>query len=134
MSNDLLFQLGQDVGEKELTEAIACVQEFDPPGVCARSLQECLLLQLCREESASKICNVTKVVIERYFEEFARKNYSKIMDLSEKRAKAVVDFLVRGGIAMDRVGSKGFGSTRSVAPNDSEEGRALNRRTEVEIE
>jgi RNA polymerase sigma-54 factor len=79
MSNDLLFQLSQDVGGKELDEAIACVQEFDPPGVCARSLQECLLLQLRRDETESKICNLTKVVIERYFEEFARKNYSKIM-------------------------------------------------------
>ena len=79
MSNDLLFQLGQDVGEKELDEAIACVQEFDPPGVCARSLQECLLLQLQREESESDSCRLAKMVIERYFEEFARKNYQKIM-------------------------------------------------------
>jgi len=73
-----------------------------------------------------------KIVIEGHTDNVGTESYN--MDLSEKRAKAVVDFLVRGGIAMDRVGSKGFGSTRSVAPNDSEEGRALNRRTEVEIE
>jgi RNA polymerase sigma-54 factor len=79
MSNDLLFQLGQDISEKDLINAIDCVQEFDPPGVCARSLQECLLLQLRREESASEACKLAQVVIEKYFEEFARKNYQKIM-------------------------------------------------------
>ncbi|MBP1638516.1 MAG: polymerase, sigma 54 subunit, RpoN/SigL [Bacteroidetes bacterium] len=93
MSNDLLFQLGQDVSEKDLSEAIASVQEFDPPGVCARSLQECLLLQLGRHETESKACKLAKIVIGRYFEEFARKNYQKIMSelgITDEAMKQVV--------------------------------------------
>lgn len=78
MCNDLLFQLGHDVDEAALNKAIACVQEFDPPGVCARSLQECLLLQLKRDDTQGAH-RLAEVVIDRYFEEFARKNYRKIM-------------------------------------------------------
>lgn len=92
MCNDLLFQLGHDVDEAELNRAIAWVQEFDPPGVCARSLQECLLLQLRRDDDGVSH-RLAEVVIDRYFEEFARKNYQKIMSdlgLGDTEMKRVV--------------------------------------------
>lgn len=50
--------------------------------------------------------------------------------LSELRAKAVCDYLILGGIAPERLRYKGFGETMPVAPNDTEEGRRRNRRTE----
>ncbi|NJK97653.1 MAG: OmpA family protein [Bacteroidales bacterium] len=53
--------------------------------------------------------------------------------LSENRAKAVVDFLTRNGIEIDRLSAKGFGETQPVAKNDTDEGRAQNRRTEFQI-
>ena len=53
--------------------------------------------------------------------------------LSENRAKAVVDYLVRKGISQDRVMFKGYGSSEPVAGNDTYEGRQLNRRTEFKI-
>lgn len=53
--------------------------------------------------------------------------------LSEQRANAVRDFLVEHGIAAERMVAKGFGAAKPVASNDSEEGRALNRRTEVTV-
>ncbi len=53
--------------------------------------------------------------------------------LSERRANAVRDHLIAKGIEADRVVAKGYGETRPVASNDTEEGRALNRRTEVTI-
>ena len=49
--------------------------------------------------------------------------------LSEARALAVVDALVKRGIACDRLLAVGFGETKPVAPNDSADGRAQNRRT-----
>ncbi|PZP49671.1 MAG: flagellar motor protein MotB [Pseudopedobacter saltans] len=55
------------------------------------------------------------------------------LPLSTNRAKAVVDFLVKNGIAKDRLQSKGFGDSQPVATNDTEEGRALNRRTDIEV-
>ena len=53
--------------------------------------------------------------------------------LSERRAQAVRGYLVSKGIAADRIEAKGYGEGRPAATNDTEEGRALNRRTEVRV-
>lgn len=53
--------------------------------------------------------------------------------LSEQRANAVRDFLIAQGIDGGRVTAKGYGETRPSATNDTEEGRALNRRTEITV-
>lgn len=55
------------------------------------------------------------------------------LDLSERRALAVKNYLVKAGIAEQRLSAKGFGESKSIADNDSEAGRALNRRTSFEI-
>ena len=53
--------------------------------------------------------------------------------LSNNRAKAVTGYLMQQGIAAQRLSAKGLGETAPVATNDTEEGRALNRRTELKI-
>ncbi len=53
--------------------------------------------------------------------------------LSEQRAQSVVDYLVDRGIETDRLKASGYGETLAVSDNDTEEGRALNRRTELKI-
>lgn len=53
--------------------------------------------------------------------------------LSKNRAKAVYDYLVRAGIAPERLAYKGYGESQPVSTNDTEEGRALNRRTEFKV-
>jgi outer membrane protein OmpA-like peptidoglycan-associated protein len=53
--------------------------------------------------------------------------------LSESRAKAVVDYLISTSVKADRMVSKGYGMNIPVATNDTEEGRAQNRRTELKI-
>lgn len=53
------------------------------------------------------------------------------MDLSQRRARAVVAWLVKSGIAADRLVAEGFGKTRPVADNATPQGRALNRRVEL---
>ncbi len=53
--------------------------------------------------------------------------------LSEKRAKAVCDYLILGGIAPERLQYKGYGETRPIANNSTPDGRRQNRRTEFEI-
>lgn len=50
IADDLVFQAGQEVTEKEIEEVLSIIQDFDPAGVGARDLQECLLLQLGRRE------------------------------------------------------------------------------------
>ena len=54
------------------------IQQFDPPGVAARNLQECLLLQLERKAGHGKHVEDAIKVLEKYFEEFTKKHYEKI--------------------------------------------------------
>ncbi len=55
------------------------------------------------------------------------------LTLSQNRAESVRAYLIQNGIVATRVSSKGYGESRPVADNDTEEGRALNRRTEFRI-
>ena len=55
------------------------------------------------------------------------------MSLSQKRAESVVSYLVSKGISTGRLIAKGYGKSRPVASNDTEEGRAMNRRVEMKI-
>jgi outer membrane protein OmpA-like peptidoglycan-associated protein/tetratricopeptide (TPR) repeat protein len=55
------------------------------------------------------------------------------LKLSDARAKAVVDYLLKKNIPVDRLKYKGYGETKPVAPNDTPENKHLNRRTEFEI-
>lgn len=55
------------------------------------------------------------------------------LELSTERAKAVAGYLIENGISKDRLSYKGYGATQPIASNDTEEGRAQNRRTEFEI-
>lgn len=61
------------------------------------------------------------------------------LELSQKRAESVIEFLKQNGISGDRLSAKGFGETKPIAPNkledgtDNPEGRAMNRRTEFTI-
>jgi outer membrane protein OmpA-like peptidoglycan-associated protein len=51
------------------------------------------------------------------------------LKLSEERAKSVYDYLVNNRVRPDRIQYKGYGAANPIAPNDTEEGRAKNRRT-----
>lgn len=63
----------------------------------------------------------------------SRGSDSSNQDLSERRADAVRDTLVRDGVASARISARGVGETRPVATNDTTAGRAMNRRVELEV-
>jgi outer membrane protein OmpA-like peptidoglycan-associated protein len=60
-------------------------------------------------------------------------NTASNLKLSDDRAKSVVDYLTAKGISATRLTAKGYGETKPVALNDTEEGRAMNRRVEFTI-
>ncbi len=92
LTDDLLFNVNVRTSKKELTELLKIVQEFDPAGVGARNLQECLLIQLKRKssEEGSETYKLPILIIERFFNEFTKKHYDKIIkraDITENQLK-----------------------------------------------
>lgn len=78
--NDLAFSQNIDTDADEVEEILRKIQEFDPPGIAARDLQECLLLQLERRADDQNVdVIVAKQIISHCFDEFTKKHYSKIM-------------------------------------------------------
>jgi RNA polymerase sigma-54 factor len=76
ISDDLAFHLNMDVSEEELEKILSVIQDFDPPGVGAKDLQECLRLQLLRREVDAQ--PLALVIINEFFDEFTKKHYDKI--------------------------------------------------------
>lgn len=79
MVNDIAFSQNIETTVEELNSILIFIQEFDPAGVGARNLQECLLLQLKRKEHIRKSTQVAIKIIEKFFDEFTRKHYDKIL-------------------------------------------------------
>jgi outer membrane protein OmpA-like peptidoglycan-associated protein len=75
---------------------------------------------------------LSKIVVEGHTDSQGAAAYNQ--ELSQRRAQTVRDYLVSRGIASDRITSQGFGPTRSVADNNSAEGRANNRRVEIVVQ
>ena len=100
MVDDLAFMQNISTSKEELEEILEIIQDFDPPGVGARTLQECLLIQLRHKnkENASPAVELAIKVLKRYFNEFTKKHYQKIMKragISEDQLKAVIEEVVK---------------------------------------
>ncbi|WP_258103971.1 RNA polymerase factor sigma-54 [Marinoscillum sp. MHG1-6] len=76
--NDLAFSQGVDTDAEELENVLYKIQGFDPAGIGARNLQECLMLQLERKDESHQEVKVAKQIVERCFDEFSKKHYDKI--------------------------------------------------------
>ncbi|WP_017733329.1 RNA polymerase factor sigma-54 [Nafulsella turpanensis] len=101
IANDLAFSQNIRTDEEELERILRMIQEFDPPGIGARNLQECLLLQLYRKRDAGQNgpVEVAITILEDHFEEFTKKHYKKIIKRlnmeSEEELKEAIDTIVR---------------------------------------
>ena len=65
--------------------------------------------------------------------ELQRQGITTNQDLSQKRAEAVMQHMISQGVKKDMIEAKGWGDANPVAPNDTQEGRAMNRRVEVTV-
>lgn len=82
ISDELAIYAGVDASEKELEEALKIIQDFDPAGLGARDLQECLLIQIRRKKDeghTDAIIHTEEAIITECYEEFTRKHWDKIM-------------------------------------------------------
>ena len=100
--DDLLFSQNLDVSEEEVLEVLHIIQDFDPAGVGATNLQECLLIQLRRlqEDNEDEDVDYTLpiIIIEQYFNEFTKKHYDKIVKksgISERQFRAAMKEILK---------------------------------------
>lgn len=97
MIDDIAFQTGISINEKEMLEALKIVQSFDPTGVGAQTLQECLFLQI-KQRKKSEQQQLAQIIIERFFDEFTKKQYGKIakrLNLSNEKLGKVIDEILK---------------------------------------
>ena len=96
--DDLAFTQNITTSEQELYDILQIIQDFDPPGVGARDLQECLLLQISRKDESDPPVSLARRIIKSYFQEFTRKHYDKIikrMNISEHDLKEAIDEILK---------------------------------------
>ncbi len=87
ISDDLLFNFNIDAGVNELEDVLHILQKFEPAGIGARDLKECLLLQIDRKLSeqngneSKAILNLERVIVEKYLEMVQRKQVDQLASL-----------------------------------------------------
>ena len=95
--DDLAFRMNINTDEDEVLEILKVIQEFDPPGIGARDLRECLLIQLKGLKQTEDVTNARRIVSE-YFQEFSNKHFQRIMSrlgLDETEMKAAMARIVK---------------------------------------
>ena len=95
--DDLSFRANIETDEEEVLDMLKIIQEFDPPGVGARDLQECLLLQIRLLKHTPQVVNAERILKD-YFTEFTNKHFQKIMTkmgLDEQELKAAISKILK---------------------------------------
>lgn len=96
LTDDIAFRLGIESTEEEVESILKVIQEFEPVGVGARDLQECLLLQI-NSLNPTPERELASVILTDYFPEFTKKHYQKIiskLDIDEDDLKGAIDEIV----------------------------------------
>lgn len=96
--DDLAFLQNVTTTEKELEEVLDIIQDLDPPGVGARTLRECLLIQLAIKDRTLPALKTAYTVLDLHFEEFSKRHYDKItskMGITETELKAAIDEILK---------------------------------------
>ncbi|MBD1398888.1 RNA polymerase factor sigma-54 [Pontibacter sp. JH31] len=111
IANDLAFSQNIMTTEEEIEQVLHMIQTFDPAGIAARDLPECLLLQLDRREQ-DETTQLAERIIKESFEEFTKKHYQKIQSkfsVTEEELKKAIDVIIK---LNPKPGGSGAGMTR----------------------
>ena len=95
--DDLSFRANVETDEQEVLDMLKVIQEFEPAGVGARDLRECLLLQVRNLKKSPDVDNAVKI-LKNYFNEFTNKHFQKIMTrmgISEEELKAAMSKILK---------------------------------------
>jgi RNA polymerase sigma-54 factor len=97
MVDDLAFSQNIMTNKEEIADVLKIVQALDPPGVGARDLKECLVLQLKKSEQTASVINAI-MLLEKHFNEFIKKHYDKILKktrITEDELKQAIDEIIK---------------------------------------
>jgi len=97
MVDDLAFTQSIIVTEKEVLDVLKEIQKFEPSGVGARNLQECLSIQLRKKDTDDPFIYTALKIVDRHFDAFTKKHYEKILrklEISEEALKSSIDEIV----------------------------------------
>ncbi|WP_423817943.1 RNA polymerase factor sigma-54 [Salinimicrobium sp. TIG7-5_MAKvit] len=111
--DDLAFTQNVYTDEETVEKVLKYVHELDPAGVGARSLQECLLIQLNRRDQTRPV-SLAKDIIEKSFDQFSKKHYQKLLskhDISEKDLRNAIEVIEH---LNPKPGGAYAGNTRAV--------------------
>ena len=141
--NDLAFKQNIMTTAEEVEEMLKIVQDFEPAGIAARSLQECLSLQLKRKDNNKKEIKLATSIINDLFEEYTKKHYEKIqkkLNISSDELKAAHEEILRlnpkpGNSSSDSSGKRSAPITPDfiIVNNDGELELSLNARNAPEL-
>lgn len=96
--DDLAFSQNVMAEEGEAEEMLKLIQTFDPPGVGARDLQECLLIQLRKRGQDNPLIQKAIIIVEDYLDEFTRKHYDKLekaLNMNSEELREVVNEILK---------------------------------------
>ncbi len=98
MVDDIAFTQNITTDTKELEELLFIIQEFEPYGVGARNLQECLLIQLNKEDEVTSDVLLARTIIAKFFTEFTKKHYDKIekrLNITSEQLKLAINEILK---------------------------------------
>ncbi|HRN93634.1 MAG TPA: RNA polymerase factor sigma-54 [Chitinophagales bacterium] len=98
IEDDLAFSQNVICDTDDINKVLLDVQQLEPAGVGARSLQECLLIQLKRKEKPSENTQFALDIVENHFNTFAKRHYEKLekaLNISEEKLKDVLEEITR---------------------------------------
>jgi len=146
MCDDLAFSQNLEVSEEDLLEVLKIIQTFDPPGVGARTLKECLEIQLRKKiaghNGQKEVLELALKIVQTQMEEFSKKHYEKIQkkfELDEASLKQVITEILHLNPRPGNSVAEGKRSTQHVIPdfliyeNDGRLELTLNARNAPEL-
>ncbi|WP_426060595.1 RNA polymerase factor sigma-54 [Hymenobacter sp. B1770] len=119
IANDLAFSQNLEVTVPEIEAVLRVIQGFDPPGIGARDLPECLLLQLERRPQDEATTNAERILTET-FDEFSKKHYPRIqqkLDLEDDELKEAINVILKLNPKPGGSGPSGLGKTQYLMPD-----------------
>jgi RNA polymerase sigma-54 factor len=139
--DDLAFNYNISATKEDIEKVLTLIQTFDPPGVGARTIQECLLIQLQRKTEQTKDVLQAIEIVKHHMEEFSKKHYEKILkrlEISNDELKEAIDVITHLNPKPGDSGSQSIGQSEIVpdfivSVNDGKPEFSLNSRNMPEL-